>query len=1046
MRIVDFHIDGFGHFAGADVGPFDSPVTVFFGPNEAGKSTYLQFIRTILFGFPSRRGGDFYPPQRGGSHGGRITLATEDGAKYIVQRTQGRGVGPVTLRNSAGEALNEAMLAGLLGHHGKDVFENVFAFTLDELHSEGLLKDESVNSQIYSAGMGATNLPAVLKQLKSNKDSLFRKGGSKQKIAEVNGRLSEVDSKLREVANNAETYGARHGRLREVEASLEDLRKRRDVVQSQLGRQRQVESAWGHWSDLNETERQLDDLPVVSEFPIDGVTRLESSEQRLETAQREDESAQVQVEKARAEADVEIVHRDILDHAPAIRELERGRTAFDASVRDLPRREAEIRGYQGDLEATLSDLGPEWDENRLEQFDLSISVQEEISRFQDQMRDMQGELARLESTRSQTERELGEATEERDRAEQALSAAAQPELDAKAIARHRGLIASARSKLGEIDGQRRNASNLEAQIEGLASSVAPAANRAVGGPWPAASAATIGIALIALGAALGGATLLLGLVAGLALIAVGAYLYLSGVRTGGREVESPLAAGVRESLRRADREKQDLTVELERDAASLGLSDITEPTLSGAEQRLSGEERRIGERDRLAEDLKNKEMRADTRQRRMDEAEEASKRARQQLDDAQQGWREWLQERGLRDNFTPQTAAELRGKVETGRTQLLRVRDSQERIAKIKQDIDRYVDGAEPLAAAFGFPLSPRSPGDAGSVVDRLSELLAEVRARERARTAAEARLSESEEQLAERRRERDRAESQIGDLLKAGDADDSEDFRQRAELSARRSALEATQRDALGHLRRLGGSDEALETLKVSLAATDPQRIAEEIRALEEEGANTDSDISQQSTELGSIQQELQGLIGEEASSALRMERYHLLEQMRDYARQWARLTLAEKLLDEARGKFERERQPGVVRHAGSFFRKITDERYQQVFAPLGEQTITVTDADGHPKQPSELSRGTREQLFLSLRFGLIRDSGEQTEPLPVVVDEVLVNFDPERALRAASAFVELSQTNQVLVFTCHPEIVTHFQNAAAMAGAQDPEVVTIG
>ena len=40
---------------------------------------------------------------------------------------------------------------------------------------------------------------------------------------------------------------------------------------------------------------------------------------------------------------------------------------------DLPRRETEIRGYQGDLGTTLSDLGPEWDEKRLEQFDLSIS-------------------------------------------------------------------------------------------------------------------------------------------------------------------------------------------------------------------------------------------------------------------------------------------------------------------------------------------------------------------------------------------------------------------------------------------------------------------------------------------------------------------------------------------------------------------------------------------------------------------------------------------------------------------------------------------------
>ena len=95
--------------------------------------------------------------------------------------------------------------------------------------------------------------------------------------------------------------------------------------------------------------------------------------------------------------------------------------------------------------------------------------------------------------------------------------------------------------------------------------------------------------------------------------------------------------------------------------------------------------------------------------------------------------------------------------------------------------------------------------------------------------------------------------------------------------------------------------------------------------------------------------------------------------------------------------------------------------------------------------KQPSELSRGTREQLFLSLRFGLIRELGERTEPLPVVVDEVLVNFDPDRALRAAIAFTELSKTNQVLVFTCHPTVVELFRNAATESDTENPEVIRI-
>lgn len=51
MRINSVEIDGFGRFDDKPVGPFDSPITIMLGPNESGKTTLLEFIRTILFGF-----------------------------------------------------------------------------------------------------------------------------------------------------------------------------------------------------------------------------------------------------------------------------------------------------------------------------------------------------------------------------------------------------------------------------------------------------------------------------------------------------------------------------------------------------------------------------------------------------------------------------------------------------------------------------------------------------------------------------------------------------------------------------------------------------------------------------------------------------------------------------------------------------------------------------------------------------------------------------------------------------------------------------------
>ena len=104
MRIRNLHIDGFGRFADRSFGPLEHPVTVFYGANEAGKSTLLEFIRRILFGFPARRvGTNEYPPLAGGRHGGRITIATDAGKIIVVDRAPRRGDGPISMTSDAGE-------------------------------------------------------------------------------------------------------------------------------------------------------------------------------------------------------------------------------------------------------------------------------------------------------------------------------------------------------------------------------------------------------------------------------------------------------------------------------------------------------------------------------------------------------------------------------------------------------------------------------------------------------------------------------------------------------------------------------------------------------------------------------------------------------------------------------------------------------------------------------------------------------------------------------------------------------------------------------
>ena len=75
MCVVGFHIDGFGSFSDVSLTDLSPGLSIVAGDNEAGKSTLLAFLRSILFGFPSKKQSEHYPPLRGGRHGGSPCLA-----------------------------------------------------------------------------------------------------------------------------------------------------------------------------------------------------------------------------------------------------------------------------------------------------------------------------------------------------------------------------------------------------------------------------------------------------------------------------------------------------------------------------------------------------------------------------------------------------------------------------------------------------------------------------------------------------------------------------------------------------------------------------------------------------------------------------------------------------------------------------------------------------------------------------------------------------------------------------------------------------------
>ena len=79
----------------------------------------------------------------------------------------------------------------------------------------------------------------------------------------------------------------------------------------------------------------------------------------------------------------------------------------------------------------------------------------------------------------------------------------------------------------------------------------------------------------------------------------------------------------------------------------------------------------------------------------------------------------------------------------------------------------------------------------------------------------------------------------------------------------------------------------------------------------------------------------------------------------------------------------------------------------------------------DGERVHVEGMSNGTRDQLYLALRLASLEKYMESSEPMPFIVDDILVDFDDERSEAALNALAELAKKTQVILFTHHSRVV---------------------
>ena len=84
----------------------------------------------------------------------------------------------------------------------------------------------------------------------------------------------------------------------------------------------------------------------------------------------------------------------------------------------------------------------------------------------------------------------------------------------------------------------------------------------------------------------------------------------------------------------------------------------------------------------------------------------------------------------------------------------------------------------------------------------------------------------------------------------------------------------------------------------------------------------------------------------------------------------------------------------------------------------------ITVTESGSFPTREIEyLSSGAADQAYLSLRVA-IASLMTGDEPLPLLLDDALAQYDDNRLSLALAFLKEYSENAQIVMFTCHRSI----------------------
>ncbi|MBN2578184.1 MAG: AAA family ATPase, partial [Pirellulales bacterium] len=359
MQIQSLEIDGYGVWSGLRIEGFTAGLNVLYGPNEAGKTTLLQFVRSMLYGFTAARQ-DYFPPVRGGRPGGALNVESSVGRYEIARHLADDGAGQqVILTTPDGMRQGEHLVKAMLSDVDEAVFNNVFAVELREMQELSALGDTEAAAMLYqlTAGLDRVPLVAVLRELAASRNRLLDEAGRPCRWTQLTAEREKCRSEITELSTLSRRFQSLAAERNRLDAELTRLEEERNHAGRQVRLHELARALSPRWRQQQEIDGQLAAIGPVAPMPDDALERLETLNAQGQTHRRRIEELDAERKSLRSEARALNVNEDLRRHAArveAILEQEPWLTGLHNQLREI---EGEIARLEGELTAEADRLG-----------------------------------------------------------------------------------------------------------------------------------------------------------------------------------------------------------------------------------------------------------------------------------------------------------------------------------------------------------------------------------------------------------------------------------------------------------------------------------------------------------------------------------------------------------------------------------------------------------------------------------------------------------------------------------------------------------------